>query len=239
MIDGQTFLVGNRALMEESNISLASTEVSYTDLVTKGKTTIFVANEKEMVGLIGMADSIKEESMETVKNLHAMGIKVAMLTGDNSEVAAAVAKELNIDTFFAEVLPADKYTHIKSLQQDGSVVLMVGDGVNDAPALTQANAGIAIGAGTDVAVEAGDVVLTRNNPADIVRLIKLSKAVYVKMIQNLVWALGYNIIAIPAAAGVFAYWGFFLRPEIGAFVMSLSTVIVVANAMLLKRIELD
>jgi len=239
VIDDQAFMVGNRALLEEVGVSLEAVEESYTYLTTRGKTTIFIANETEVIGLIGLADTIKEESLDTVQKLHAMGIKVAMLTGDNAEVAESVAKELNIDTYFAEVLPADKYTHIKSLQQVGNVVLMVGDGVNDAPALTQADAGIAIGAGTDVAVEAGDVVLTRNNPADIVRLITLSKAVYVKMIQNLVWALGYNIVAIPAAAGAFAYWGFFLRPEIGAFVMSLSTVIVVANAMLLKKIKLD
>ena len=167
-----------------------------------------------------------------------MGIKVAMLTGDNEQVARAVSGELGIDTYFANVLPKDKYAHIKKLQEDGSVVLMVGDGVNDAPALTQANVGVAIGAGTDVAVEAGDVVLTGSDPHDIPRLITLSKKVYRKMIQNLVWALGYNIVAIPAAAGVFAAWGFFLRPEIGALVMSLSTVIVVINALTLRRVRL-
>jgi len=135
-------------------------------------------------------------------------------------------------------MPEDKYKHIKELQDKGNVVIMVGDGVNDAPALTQADAGVAIGAGTDVAVESGDVVLTKNNPNDISKLIILSKKVYSKMIQNLIWALGYNIIAIPAAAGVFAIWGFFLRPEIGALVMSMSTVIVVANAMTLKKVDL-
>jgi len=162
-----------------------------------------------------------------------------MLTGDNEAVARSVSKELGIDVYFANVLPADKYTHIRELQNQGNIVVMVGDGVNDAPALTQANAGVAIGAGTDVAVEAGDVVLMDNDPSDITRLITLSRKVYAKMIQNLFWALGYNVVAIPLAAGVLAYWGFFLRPEIGAFIMSLSTVIVVVNAMTLKGINLQ
>lgn len=238
-LNGKKYVVGNKALMTEMNIKLNGTEDEYKILSEKGKTTIFVADGNKVLGLLALSDAIKPESFEAVTRLHAMGVKVAMLTGDNSQVAKSVAEELGINTYFAEVLPSDKYEHITELQKDGSVVLMVGDGVNDAPALTQANAGIAIGAGTDVAVEAGDVVLTRNNPEDIARLIVLSKKVYTKMIQNLVWALGYNIIAIPAAAGVFAYWEFFLRPEIGAFVMSLSTVIVVANAMLLKRIDLS
>lgn len=238
LIDGAVYTVGNRAIMEQLGVSMEHAETAYADIAAQGKTTIFVADEKQVIGLIALADTIKEESFRALKKLHDMDVKVAMLTGDNTEVAASVAKELNIDTYFAEVLPEEKYTHIRSLQEEGNVVLMVGDGVNDAPALTQADAGIAIGAGTDVAVEAGDVVLTQNDPEDIAKLITLSQKVYSKMIQNLVWALGYNIVAIPAAAGAFAYWGFFLRPEIGAFVMSLSTVIVVANAMLLKRIDL-
>ena len=160
------------------------------------------------------------------------------MTGDNEQVAKEVSTTLFIDTYFANVLPEDKYKHIKTLQEQGNIVLMVGDGVNDAPALTQADAGVAIGAGTDVAVEAGDVVLTNNNPQDVARLITLSKKVYVKMIQNLVYALGHNIVAIPAAAGVFAFWGIFLRPEIGALVMSLSTVVVVINALSLKKVQL-
>tara|TARA_B100000745_G_scaffold47277_1_gene28404 strand:+ start:10587 stop:12458 length:1872 start_codon:yes stop_codon:yes gene_type:complete len=237
-IDGKKYVAGNRALIESMDISFTKAESPYNELISSGKTTIFVADESAVLGLVALSDSIKSESYEAVRRLHELDVKVAMLTGDNSQVAQSVAKELNIDTFFAEVLPKDKYAHIKELQESGSVVLMVGDGVNDAPALTQADAGIAIGAGTDVAVEAGDVVLTRNNPGDIVRLITLARKVYIKMIQNLVWALGYNVVAIPAAAGVFAGFGFFLRPEIGAFVMSLSTVIVVANAMLLKRIDL-
>lgn len=238
-LEDKTYIVGNKAMMDELGVSTKSNMEEYQNLSEKGKTTIFVSNETEVIGLIALSDTVKKESHEAVTKLHDMGIKVAMLTGDNKAVAKSVAEELKIDTYFAEVLPEDKYAHIKSLQAEGNVVLMVGDGVNDAPALTQADVGIAIGAGTDVAVESGDVVLTKSNPKDIVKLITLSKKVYSKMIQNLVWALGYNIIAIPAAAGVFAHWGFILRPEIGAFVMSLSTVIVVANAMLLKRVDLS
>ena len=237
-LEGKTYIVGNKAIMEEADVSTEMAIKDYQQLSEKGKTTIFVADESNVIGLIALSDTVKQESYEAITKLHEMGVKVAMLTGDNTSVAKSVAEELKIDTYFAEVLPEDKYSHIKSLQADGNVVLMVGDGVNDAPALAQADAGIAIGAGTDVAVESGDVVLIRSNPGDIARLITLSKKVYTKMIQNLVWALGYNIIAIPAAAGAFAYWGFFLRPEIGAFVMSFSTVIVVANAMLLKRLDL-
>lgn len=238
-IAGKTYATGNRALMHDLGITDKEVENKAHELEQRGETVVYIADEQHIVGLIALADTIKEESYETVKKLHDLGVKVAMLTGDNKSVAKGVANELGIDTYFAEVLPGDKYMHIKELQDKGNVILMVGDGVNDAPALTQADVGIAIGAGTDVAVEAGDVVLTRNNPLDVVRLLKLSRAVYTKMIQNLVWALGYNIVAIPAAAGVFAFWGFFLRPEIGALLMSLSTVIVVINALTLKRINLE
>ena len=238
-LNGESWAVGNKALLSELGVSDKRVRDKYIELEEKGETVVFVVRESEVVGVLGLSDTIKPESYQAVEKLHKLDVKVAMLTGDNKAVAKAVAKELGIDTYFAEVLPEDKYTHIKELQDKGNVVLMVGDGVNDAPALTQADAGIAIGAGTDVAVEAGDVVLTRNNPEDIARLIVLAKKVYRKMIENLVWALGYNVIAIPAAAGVFAAWGIFLRPEVGAFIMSLSTVIVVANAMLLKRVKLD
>jgi len=239
VIEGKTYAAGNRALMHDLGVADENTEKRAHKLTDRGETVVYIADDKKILGLIALADSIKPESYEAMKKLHSLGVKVAMLTGDNKKVAQVVAQELGIDTYFAEVLPKDKYALIKELQEKGNVVLMVGDGVNDAPALTQADAGIAIGAGTDVAVEAGDVVLTRNNPLDIVRLLKLSRAVYTKMIQNLVWALGYNIVAIPAAAGVFAFWGFFLRPEIGALLMSLSTVIVVLNALALRRINLD
>lgn len=230
-IDGQEYFAGNERLLKSFGIKYEAPD----DTVG---TLVFVASREDVLGYIVLADAIKQSSYDAVKELHDMGVKVAMLTGDNEQVAQSVSQELGIDTYFADVLPEDKYTHIKQLQQHGNTVLMVGDGVNDAPALAQADAGVAIGAGTDVAVEAGDVVLTQNDPQDIVRLIKLSKQVYVKMIQNLVWALGYNVVAIPAAAGAFAAWGFFLRPEIGALVMSLSTVMVVVNAMTLKRIAL-
>ena len=239
-ISGSEYFVGNSALMQKMDISLNENVKDIAgEFFDDGKTVVFIAGGKNILGVIALADEIKPESKATVDKLHELGVKVAMLTGDNEFVAKGVAQELGIDKYFAQVLPEEKYKHIKDLQEKGNIVLMAGDGVNDAPALTQADVGVAIGAGTDIAVEAGDVVLIKSNPNDIVRLIILSKKVYGKIIQNLVWAFGYNIVAIPAAAGVFAGWGFFLRPEIGALVMSFSTVIVVANAMMLKRVNLD
>ncbi len=236
---GSMYIMGNERLMQEQGVDLDKAQKVLDDLARKGKTPVLVADKNTVLGVIALADTIKEESHEAIAKLHELGVKVAMLTGDHEAVAQGVAEELGIDTYFAEVLPEDKYKHVKELQEKGNVVLMVGDGVNDAPALTQADVGVAIGAGTDVAVEAGDVVLTRNNPLDIARLVVLSRNVYRKMVQNLVWALGYNVVAIPTAAGIFAAWGFFLRPEIGALVMSMSTVIVVMNALTLKRINLQ
>jgi len=195
--------------------------------------------ENKVIGEIVLEDTVKEESAQTVKDLHKLGIKVAMLTGDKKETAEMVAHKIGIDTVFAEILPEEKYKYIKKLQDEGNVVLMAGDGVNDAPALTQADAGVAIGAGTDVAVEAGDVILTQSNPQDIVRLVVLSRKVYSKMVQNLWWALGYNILAIPAAAGLFIPLGFQLTPAIGAILMSASSVIVVVNAMSLRNTKLS
>ncbi|MCR4333726.1 MAG: heavy metal translocating P-type ATPase [Patescibacteria group bacterium] len=238
-IAGIAYAVGNEALMKETGAELSVATAQAQNLSGSGATVVFVADETHVLGLIALADEVKPESKETVRKLHDLGLKVAMLTGDSEAVAKSVAAELGIDTYFAHVLPEDKFSRIKELQKKGNVVLMVGDGVNDAPALTQSDVGIAIGAGTDVAVEAGDVVLMRSNPSDVVRLIILARAVYRKMIQNLVWALGYNVIAIPAAAGVFAAWGFFLRPEVGALVMSLSTVIVVVNALSLRRLNVE
>ncbi|MBU1133136.1 heavy metal translocating P-type ATPase [Patescibacteria group bacterium] len=237
-IKGKTFIIGNQRFMEDSNVFGEESSSKAQHLTSEGKTTIFLADKSQILGILGLSDSIKEESQVAVEKLHKQGIKVAMLTGDNQKVAQSVAGKLGIDDFFAEVLPEDKYKHIKKLQEQGNKVMMVGDGVNDAPALTQADVGVAIGAGTDVAVESGDIVLTRNNPEDISRLVSLGKKVYRKMVENLIWATGYNIVAIPAAAGVFATWGFFLRPEIGAILMSLSSVIVVINAVQLKRAKL-
>jgi len=239
-ISGKKYFTGNKALMKDIGVSFEDKILEIEkEFLDKGETVVFIADENYILGIISLSDEIKKESYKTIEGLHNLGIKVAMLTGDNRKVASKVALELNIDTYFAEVLPEDKYKRIKELQDKGNIVLMVGDGVNDAPALTQADAGIAIGAGADVAVEAGDVVLVGNNTQDIIRLLILSKKVYRKMIQNLFWALGYNIAAIPAAAGAFAFFGFFLRPELGALLMSLSTVIVVINALTLKKINLD
>ena len=232
IIDSKQYYIGKESFVQDK-VKWNSSSVNGVD--TTGKTAVYLAEEDRLIGIILLADHIRGEAREAVKALHEIGVQVAMITGDNESVAKNVAEELKIDTYFAGVLPEDKYQYVKKLQEGGKVVLMVGDGVNDAPALTQADAGVAIGAGTDIAVESGDVVLTQSDPRSVTSLIILARKVYSKMIQNLVWALGYNIVAIPAAAGVFAVFGFILRPEVGALVMSLSTVIVVANALTLRK----
>jgi P-type Cu2+ transporter len=181
---------------------------------------------------------IREESREAVRKLHDLGVKVAMLTGDSQAVAKAVADELGIDTYFAQVLPEHKADKVRELQQGANKVAMVGDGVNDAPALVTADVGIAIGAGTDVAIESAGIILVRSNPLDIVKIIELSRATYRKMVQNLVWATGYNVVAIPLAMGVLAPVGFTLDPAVGAALMSVSTVVVSINAQFLRRLNL-
>ncbi|HEC94093.1 MAG TPA: heavy metal translocating P-type ATPase [Candidatus Kaiserbacteria bacterium] len=238
-ISGKEYRVGNTTLMEEAGLLTDEVRKAHDAISQKGITTILVSDTSGVIGMVGLADEIKQESYEVVNKLHTLGLKVAMLTGDNNAVAKNVADTLGIDTYYAQTLPEDKYRNIKDLQDKGNVVLMVGDGVNDAPSLAQADVGVAIGAGTDVAIDAGDVVLTKSNPQDVVRLMVLGRKVHRKIIQNLGWALGYNVVAIPAAAGVFAFWGFFLAPEVGALLMSLSTVIVVANAMTLKKASLE
>ena len=190
---------------------------------------------KEVIGAFALADRIREESREAVRALRQMGLKVAMLTGDSEDVAQWVAEELGIDEYFARVLPQEKSAKVKILQEKSMTLAMVGDGINDAPALVQSDLGIAIGAGTNVAIESAGIILVRNDPRDIVRIIKLSRLTYAKMIQNLFWATGYNIVALPLAAGVLAGQGILLQPALAALFMSLSTVIVALNALLLGR----
>jgi Cu2+-exporting ATPase len=192
-----------------------------------------------VLALFALADVIREESCTAVRQLHDLGLKVAMLTGDSEAVARAVTKELAIDTYFAEVLPEHKADKVRQLQQEGGKVAMVGDGVNDAPALVTADVGIAIGAGTDVAIESAGIILVRSNPLDIVKIIRLSRATYRKMVQNLLWATGYNVVAIPLAMGILAPFGIVLAPAVGAALMSASTVIVAINAQLLRRLDLS
>jgi Cu2+-exporting ATPase len=199
---------------------------------------VYLLHDERAVGAVALADVVRDESREAIDALHALGIEVAMLTGDSEDVARAVAEELGIDTYFAEVLPEDKDEKITELQQRGQLVAMVGDGVNDAPALTRADVGIAIGSGTDVAVESADVVLVENDPRDVVSLVRLSRKSYRKMQENLVWAAGYNVFAIPLAAGILAPVGFLLSPAVGAVLMSASTVIVALNAQLLRRADI-
>ncbi len=205
-----------------------------TALGYQGKTIVYLLIDEEVVGAIALGDTIRPESMRTVARLQKMGIKCLMLTGDNKHVAKWVADEIGLDEFIAEVMPGAKANRVKDIQNRGHIVAMVGDGVNDAPALAQADVGIAIGAGTDVAIESADVILVRSNPEDVASLIELSRVSYRKMTQNLVWATGYNVIAIPAAAGALATFGLILSPAMGAVLMSLSTIIVAINARILK-----
>lgn len=206
----------------------------------KGNTPVFVAIDDKLAGVILLADIIRKESKEAIKRLHDMGIKTAMLTGDTQDVASVVGKQLDMDTVFAQVLPEDKVNKVRQLQKEGNIVAMVGDGVNDAPSLTQSHVGIAIGAGTDVAVESAGIVLMKNDPMDVVKAISLSRKTNTKMVQNLIWATGYNVFAIPTAAGVlYPSFGILLRPEWAALLMSASSIIVVFNALLLRRTKLD
>ena len=205
----------------------------------KGKTIIYVLEDKKIIGAIALSDIIREESRVAIDELKRMRIRVAMLTGDSEEVAKWVAEELRIDDTFARVLPKQKAEKVKYLQSKGYKVAMVGDGINDAPALTQADLGIAIGAGTNVAIESAGIILMKNDPRDIPKIIRLSRRTYNKMIQNLFWASGYNLAALPLAAGILASRGILLPPAFAAVLMSLSTVIVAFNALLLRTADLD
>ncbi|WP_437342060.1 heavy metal translocating P-type ATPase [Exiguobacterium alkaliphilum] len=213
---------------------LAIDEVAFNRLSTAGKTVVFTLRDGDLVGMIALADMVRDEAKETVRALKDRGVRPIMLTGDNRKVADWVASQLHIEEVYAEVLPDDKSRQVQTVQADGSKVAMVGDGINDAPALAQADVGIAIGSGTDVAVETADIVLVRSNPKDVLSILDLSRNTYNKMIQNLWWAAGYNIVAIPLAAGVLAPIGIILSPAVGAVLMSLSTVIVALNARTLK-----
>lgn len=229
-------LVGSLSLLKESGVAFDVTIAAELDALAKeGKTINAVVKDGKIIGAIALADVIREESREAIATLRAMGIRTAMITGDTEDVARWVADELKIDEYFAKVLPGEKSEKVKLLQENGRKVAMVGDGVNDAPALMQADLGIAIGAGTNVAIESAGIILVRNDPRDIAKIIRLSKLTYVKMIQNLFWATGYNVVAIPLAAGVLASKGIFLEPALAALLMSLSTVIVALNAMMLRR----
>lgn len=240
VVDGVTYFVGGPHLLEQLGLTVPASLVNIKQNVeAAGQAVIYLTNEKAVLALFAIADVIREESREAVQKLHDMGLKVAMLTGDSEPVARAVAQELNIDTFFAQVLPEHKADKVRELQRDGSKVAMVGDGVNDAPALVTADVGIAVGAGTDVAIESAGIILVRSNPLDIVKIVTLSRATYSKMIQNLLWATGYNVVAIPLAMGILAPFGITLDPAIGAVFMSVSTVVVAFNAQLLRGLNLS
>ena len=238
-IEKDTYLIGGPQLLKEHKVALSKELSSAKEKAHKnGQTVVYVLKEKEVLGSIMITDTIRPESKLAVSALQSAGKKVSIVTGDSEGVAKWVASELHIDDYHAEVLPENKAEVVKQLQSNGLKVAFVGDGVNDAPALTIADVGIAIGAGTDVAIESAGIVLASSNPQGVAKIINLSKATYRKMQQNLVWATGYNIIAIPLAAGALAGLGFVLSPAIGAVLMSLSTIVVAANAQLLRRVEL-
>jgi Cu2+-exporting ATPase len=238
-VEGRTLRVGGPNLLATAGIEPPPVLTEEAAVAArKGRSAVYLVEGERALAVFAVADAIRPESREAIDRLHAAGIEVVMLTGDARVVADAVAAELGIDKVFAEVLPEDKAKKVDELRKQGKRVAMVGDGVNDAPALVTADVGIAIGAGTDVAVEAGDVVLVRSDPRDVPRIIELSKASYRKMVQNLWWAAGYNVVAIPLAAGVLAGRGFLLPPAAAAILMSASTVVVAVNAQLLRRTQL-
>jgi Cu2+-exporting ATPase len=238
-VDGHRIAVGGPVLLSERGLHVtAEVEDAASGWKQRGAAVLYVIEDDRVIGAVSMEDEIRPESKEAVDQLHRLGVKVAMITGDAHQVAEAVGAELGIDQVLAEVLPEDKHSKVAELQDQGMRVAMVGDGVNDAPALAQADVGIAIGAGTDVAIESAGIVLASDDPRGVVGIRRLSKAGYRKMIQNLVWATGYNVIAIPLAAGAFAWAGFVLAPAAAAVLMSASTVIVAINAQFLRRLEL-
>jgi Cu2+-exporting ATPase len=239
LVSGESVAIGGPRLLSERNV-IPPPEVAKTTAAwaADGKTVLFVVSQNDLLGAFAVEDEVRPESKEAVEDLHRLGIRVAMITGDSKTVAESVARRIGIDDVAAEVLPADKASAIQRFQSGGRRVAMVGDGVNDAPALVTANVGIAIGAGTDVAVESAGIVLVRSDPRDVVGAIELSRATYRKMVQNLIWATAYNLVAIPVAGGLLVRWGVDLPMSVGAVAMSLSTIIVAINAQFLRRLNL-
>ena len=233
---------GVKGRIEEKNIALVSQsyvrknnfEMLKEVKIDETGTLVYVLSDKRIIGVITLADKIRKESYEAIQQLKKLGIKCWMLTGDNKKIAEEVSSKLHLDGYFAEVLPHEKLEKIKELQNKGEFIAMTGDGINDAPALAQADVGIAIGSGTDVAAETADIILVNSNPLDVTSLILFGRATYSKMIQNLLWATGYNVIAIPLAAGALYGYGILISPAIGAALMSLSTIIVAINAQFLS-----
>jgi Cu2+-exporting ATPase len=238
-VEGSTVAVGGPALLEEQSVEIPSQLSSTVEGWKKrGAAVLYVILDGVVAGAISFEDEFRAESREAVDQLHKLGVDVAMMTGDAHQVAETVARELGIDHVLAEVLPEDKHEKVSKLQGEGRRVAMVGDGVNDAPALAQADVGIAIGAGTDVAIESAGIVLASDDPRGVVAVHRLSQAGYRKMVQNLLWAAGYNVVAIPLAAGALAWAGIVLGPAVAALMMSASTVIVAINAQFLRRVIL-
>lgn len=238
VVDGKHVLVGTVKLMNDWKVELTALQGDIDRLLSEGKTIMILAVDNKIAGVAAASDPVKENAEKAITRMKELGLEVAMITGDNKKTAEAIGNQLGIDRIFSEVLPEDKSLYVKKLQKEGKFVAMVGDGVNDAPALAQADIGIAIGAGTDVAIETANVVLMKSDPADVLRAIKLSKATVRKMKQNLFWASIYNLLAIPVAAGVlYPSFGISLRPEVSALLMSVSSIIVATNAVLLNRAE--
>jgi Cu2+-exporting ATPase len=238
-VEGATVAVGGPALLRQ--LELAEPEelaAQVGEWRRRGATVLFVVRDDKALGALALEDAVRPESRQAVAELHRLGRRVVMITGDARQVAEAVAADLGVDEVFAEVLPEDKDAAVADLQRRGLRVAMVGDGVNDAPALARADVGVAIGAGTDVAIESAGIVLASNDPRGVLSVIRLSRASYRKMLQNLGWATGYNLLAVPVAAGVLAWAGVTLAPAVGAVLMSLSTIVVALNAQLLRRVDL-
>jgi Cu2+-exporting ATPase len=239
-VEGSTVAVGGPALLRELELPEPpelATEIG--GWRSRGATVLFVVRDSKVLGALALEDAVRPESRQAVEQLHRLGKRVVMITGDARQVAETVAAELGVDEVFAEVLPEDKDAAVADLQRRGLSVAMVGDGVNDAPALARADVGVAIGAGTDVAIESAGVVLASDDPRGVLGVLRLSRASYRKMLQNLGWATGYNLLAVPIAAGALAWAGVTLAPAVGAVLMSLSTIVVALNAQLLRRVDLS